>query len=139
MSATRETPAELQTRVNASPFYRLLGFEVVEVGEGMARIRMPFQEDLLQFQGAVHGGAIFSIADAAVAVALLTLAEPGEEAVTIEGKLNSLAKVTEGELVAVGRVVHHGRSVALGDTEVFRSDGKLCAKGLMTYTLIHKR
>ena len=29
MSATRETPAELQTRVNASPFYRLLGFEVI--------------------------------------------------------------------------------------------------------------
>ncbi len=138
MSGSRETPEALQVRVNASPFYRLLGFEVVEVGEGVARVRMPYREDLLQFQGAVHGGAIFSIADAAVAVALLTLADHGEEAVTIEGKLNYLAKVTQGELVAVGRVVHHGRSVALGDTEVFRSDGKLCAKGLMTYTLIHR-
>ena len=75
---------------------------------------------------------------AAVAVALLTLDEQGGEAVTIEGKLNYLAKVTQGDLVAVGRIVHHGRTVALGDTEVFRADGKLCAKGLMTYTLIHR-
>lgn len=125
----------LQRHANDCPFYRLLGFEVVEAGPGTARIRMPFRPELLQFQGAVHGGAIFSIADGAVAVALLTLAEPGEKALTIEGKVNYLAGVTEGDLEAVGRIVQKGRSVALGDAEVFRADGKLCAKGLITYTL----
>ena len=125
----------LLRHANDCPFYHLLGFEVVEAGLGTARIRMPFKPELLQFQNAVHGGAIFSIADAAVAVALLTQAEPGEKALTIEGKLNYLAGVTEGDLEAVGRIVHRGRSIALGDAEVFRSDGKLCAKGLVTYTL----
>jgi acyl-CoA thioesterase len=125
----------LVRHVNDCPFYHLLGFEVVEAGPGTARIRMPFREDLLQFQGAVHGGAIFSIADAAVAVALLTLAEPGEKALTIEGKLNYLAGVTQGDLEAVGRIVQRGRSVALGDAEVYRADGRLAAKGLITYTL----
>lgn len=125
----------LRRHANDCAFYRLLGIEVVEAGPGTARLRMPFRPELLQFQGAVHGGAIFSLADAAVAIALLTQAEPGEKALTIEGKLNYLAGVTEGDLVAVGTVVQKGRSVALGDAEVFRADGRLCAKGLVTYTL----
>lgn len=127
----------LLERVNACPFYRLLGFEVVEAADGMAEVRLPFREELLQFQGAVHGGAVYSIADAAVAVALLTLAaDEGEDAVTIEGKMNYLAPVTKGSLVAKARIVHRGRRIALGDAEVYREDGRLCGKGLMTYTLI---
>jgi acyl-CoA thioesterase len=96
---------------------------------------MPVRPELFQFQAAVHGGAIYSVADAAVAVALLTLAEPGEKALTIEGKVNFIAPVTEGEVIAEGRIVQKGRSIALGEVAVTRSDGRLCAKGLVTYTL----
>jgi len=123
------------SHVNGCPFYRLLGFEAVEVKEGFARLRMPVAEKLFQFQNAVHGGAIYSVADAAVAVALLTVSEPGEKALTIEGKVNFIAAVTEGYVEATGRIVHKGRSIALGDAEVFRADGRLVAKGLITYTL----
>lgn len=130
----------LKEHVNACPFYRHLGFQVVDLDEGFARLVMPVTRELFQFQDAVHGGAIYSVADAAVAVALLTLAEPGEKALTIEGKLNFLAPVTEGKLIAEGRVVQKGRSIALGDVEVRRStDGRLVAKGLVTYTLRRER
>jgi acyl-CoA thioesterase len=125
----------LREHVNACPFYRLIGFEVVDAGPGYAKLKMPVRPELFQFQAAVHGGALFSVADAAVAVALLTLAEPGEKALTIEAKLNYLAQVTEGEVIAEGRVVHKGRSIALGEVDVTRADGRLCAKGLITYTL----
>ncbi len=131
---------QLREHVNACPYYRLLGFEVVHAETGFARLSMPFKPDLLQFQGAVHGGAIYSVADAAVAIALLTMAEPGEHVVTIEGKVNFLAPVTEGEVLAEGRIVQKGRSVALGDAEVRRaSDGRLVAKGLVTYTIRQPR
>ncbi len=126
---------QLKEHVNACPYYKLLGFEVVHAESGFARIRMPFRKDLLQFQGAVHGGAIYSVADAAVAIALLTMAEPGEHVVTIEGKTNFLAPVTEGDVIAEGRIVQKGRTVALGDAEVRRADGRLVAKGLVTYTI----
>ncbi len=126
---------QLKEHVNACPYYKLLGFEVVHAESGFARIRMPFRKDLLQFQGAVHGGAIYSVADAAVAIALLTMAEPGEHVVTIEGKTNFLAPVTDGDVIAEGRIVQKGRTVALGDAEVRRADGRLVAKGLVTYTI----
>lgn len=137
MTAHREREEELLARVNASPFYRLLGFEAVEASEGSARVRIVAGEQLLQFQGAIHGGVVFSIADAAIAVALLTLTG-GEEAVTVEGKVNYLAKVTGGPMEAVGRIVHRGRTVALGEADVFRKDGKLCGKALMTYMLVRR-
>lgn len=131
---------EMRDYVNACPYYRHLGFRVETVDEGYARLLMPVGEQLYQFHGAVHGGAIYSLADAAVAVALLTLAGPGEQVVTIEGKLNFLAPVREGELLAEGRIVQRGRRIALGESDVSLDglDG-LVAKGLFTYTLWRPR
>jgi uncharacterized protein (TIGR00369 family) len=131
---------ELREHVNASPYYRHLGFEVETLREHYARLVMPVREELYQFQGAVHGGAIYSLGDAAVAIALLTVAESGEQVVTIEGKLNFLAPVREGQLVAEGRIVHRGRRIALGEADVLL-DGRdgLVAKGLFTYTLWRPR
>lgn len=127
---------DLKDHVNASPYYRHLGFQVVHIEEGFARVVMPIRREHLQFQDAVHGGALYSIADAAVAIALLTLAAPGEQALTVEGKLNYLAPVVDGSVTAEGRIVHRGRTLALGEAEVRRdSDGRLVAKGLVTYTL----
>ena len=131
----------LKEHVNGCPYYRHIGFEAVDVEEGFARLRMPVREELFQFQDAVHGGAIFSVADAAVAVAILTLAEPGEHALTIECKMNYLAGITREHayVLAEGRIVHKGRTLALGDVEVKRDDGRLAAKGLVTYTLRRAR
>jgi len=131
----------LKDHANACNYYRLIGFEVAEAREGYARLRMPVRPELFQFQNAVHGGAIFSVADAAVAVALLTLAEPGEQALTIESKLNYIAGVfpSNAYVDAEARIVHKGRTLALGDVEVKRDDGRLAAKGLITYTLRRER
>lgn len=131
---------ELREHVNACPYYRHLGFQVESLTERYARLVMPVREELYQFERAVHGGAIYSLADAAVAIALLTVAGPGEQVVTIEGKLNFLAPVREGELVAEGRIVHQGRRISLGESDV-TLDGQdgLVAKGLFTYTLWRPR
>jgi uncharacterized protein (TIGR00369 family) len=129
--------AQLKEHANACAYYRHIGFEVVEASKGFARLKMPVREELMQFQDAVHGGAIFSVADAAVAVALLTLAEENEHALTIECKVNYLAGITRAHeyAIAEARIVHKGRSIAVGEVDVRRDDGRLAAKGLVTYTL----
>ncbi len=126
--------AAMIERVNTSPYYNLLGFYAEELSEGYCRMRMPAAEKLKQFQGHVHGGAIFSIADAAVAVALLGMCEPGEKVMTVEAKLNHLAPVEDDEIYAEAKIIQKGKSVALGDVEVRRSrDNRIVAKGLVTY------
>lgn len=130
----------IKEHVNSSAYYQLLGFEVVELARGYARLRMPASKKLLQFQGAIHGGALYSVADAAVAVALVTTCHPGEQVLTIEGKINYLAPVSAGEEIwAEARLVQRGRRIALGDVEVKGDEGRLVAKGLITYMVVRRQ
>lgn len=128
--------AAVAARANASPFYKLLGMEVVALGGGTALVRVPVGERLHQLQGAVHGGVAAALADTCVGVALLTLVPLGHRAVTVEMKINFLAPVEEGELIGDGRIVHKGRRLALGEADILDQSGRLVAKALVTYTVV---
>ncbi|THB66283.1 MAG: hydroxyphenylacetyl-CoA thioesterase PaaI [Spirochaetaceae bacterium] len=49
---------------------KLLGCEIVDIGEGSASVRMPVRRELLNGVGTLHGGALFSMADYAFAIAV---------------------------------------------------------------------
>jgi acyl-CoA thioesterase len=57
------------------PIWNLLGMEVVEMGDGYSKLILPFSKKLTQPYGIVHGGAVFTLADSAVAVSIATLVE----------------------------------------------------------------
>ena len=120
------------------PFWALLGMEVVDVKKGWGKVRLPFTKKLSQPDGYAHGGAIFSPADAAVAIALLGMIDKSETLLTVEMKINYLKSVKEGDIIAEAKVVHKGKRTALGDVEVRNSEGELVAKGLATYMIIQK-
>lgn len=119
--------------INGCPYYQLLGMRVEVMGEGYARLVMPVQEKLLQIYGGVHGGATASLADSAVAVALISTNAPDEKAFTVELKLNYLAPVSQGRLTAEARLFHRGRTIAAGEVDVRNDHGQLIAKGIATY------
>ncbi len=119
--------------INGCAYYQLLGMKVVSMGDGQARLVMPVEETLLQIYGTVHGGAIASLADSAVAVALISASTEGEKAFTVELKLNFLAPATNGELTAEARLFHRGRTIAAGEVDVKDDRGRLLAKGIATY------
>ena len=117
------------------PYYRLLGMEVAEVKGGESEIHMEFKQDLTHPYGMVHGGAIASLADSAVAIALSSLVEPKDRITTIEFKINFLASVSKGELKAHAKIIHKGSKTAVGDVEVVNEEGKLIAKMIATYSI----
>ncbi len=120
------------------PYWALLGMEVVDVKKGWAKTKLPFDHKLTQPDGLAHGGAIFSLADASVAVALLGLIDKDETLVTIEMKINYLRPVKDGEMFAEAKIINRGKNTALGDVEVTHSSGKLIAKCTSTYMIIQK-
>ena len=120
---------------NSSPYYRLLGMEVKEIKEGESRIEMPFKQDLTHPYGIAHGGAIASLADSAVAMALIGLVDPKDRITTIEFKINFFASVDKGELEAHAKIIHKGSKTAVGDVEVVNEKGKLVAKLVATYSI----
>lgn len=125
----------LREEANASPYYRLLGMEVEEASPTHARVIMRRQEGLLQFQDAIHGGAIFSVADAAVAIASLIGVAEGTHALTIEGKLNYTAPARGEVVTAEATIAQRGRKIVVGEVRVTDEDGTLVATGIMTYML----
>lgn len=80
---------ELINEINGCPYYKLLGMYVEYADKGYARLKMKVKDDLFHSGGIVHGGAIASIADSAVGIALAaTNTKNPNKLATIELKIN---------------------------------------------------
>jgi acyl-CoA thioesterase len=120
---------------NRSPFYQLLGMNVLEIQGGKCRIEMPFRKKLTHPYGIVHGGAIASLADSAVAMALISLVKPSDRITTIEFKINFFTPIRQGKLTAKAKIIHRGSKTAVGDVVVIDDEGKLVSKVTATYNI----
>jgi uncharacterized protein (TIGR00369 family) len=97
---------------------------------------MPFRQEITQPMGIIHGGALATVADSAVAVALWGLVGMDKIFTTIEMKINYIAPVGSGEVIAEGNIVHCGRRTAVGEVTLTDQDGKLVGKCIATYMII---
>ena len=63
--------ADMQRLMNTTePFLAYMGFEAVEVGDGMAAVRLPLRREVTNHAGLAHGGAQYALGEAtAIAVA----------------------------------------------------------------------
>jgi len=113
--------------IATAPFESLCGLEIREAAEGRAVLRMPFRVKLAQGGGLLHGGAVTTLADTAVAMAIKSLVEPGTRFATLELSTRFLAPVRRGWVEARARVVRfEGREIE-GEAEVFDEGGTLAA------------
>lgn len=118
------------------PLWTLLGIEMLDVKKGWAKLQLPFAKKLTHPYGIVHGGAIFSLADSAVAMALLGLVEKGERFTTVEMNINYVSSFNEGNITAEARIINKGSRIALGDVDIRNDQGDLVAKCLATYMVM---
>ena len=62
--------------ISCAPFERLLQMEIVEAEQGRSVLKMPFLIDFAQGGGLMHGGALVSLADTAVVMAIKSIVPP---------------------------------------------------------------
>ena len=134
----RSVPLRNFLRLNI-PYWTTIGMEVLETELGTATVRVRYHRGLLNSNGVVHGGAVFSAADAAIAVALLSLLKGGERIATIEMKINFVRAVKQEDVIAEARILHRGSRTAVGEATVHDGAGRLAAKGLATYAITPPR
>jgi len=121
-----------------SPYWQLLGMRIEDAEPGSARLALPHKNELLQIYGQIHGGAIASLIDSSVAVALSLTLSPEEKATTVELKVNYLEPVRAGEIYADSKIRKRGKSIIVGTTEVVDEAGRLLAIGTVTYMVLKK-
>ena len=115
------------------PFAKLLGIEVDSVEPGHAVLSMKLRDDLMRNNGIAHGGAVATLIDSAMAIAIMALLAEDERTVTVDLTIHYLRPLSEGTARASARVVRAGRKVITVSAELFDQNQKLSATAISTY------
>jgi uncharacterized protein (TIGR00369 family) len=109
-----------------------IGTRLVEVGHGTLVLEANMKPDLHGFPTSrgviVHGGAIATLADEALASVAFTVAEEGEEAVTADLKVDFLRPAKPGRMLARASVRHRTRRLAFCEATVEMASGQVVAE-----------
>ena len=100
------------------------GMEVLVAAPGYAEVRMPVAPNILNGHGKVHGGAIFTLADYASAIASNMLGEPS---MATDGSVSFLRATESGHLIAKAKTVKSGKRMNFQTVEIFNAKGELVA------------
>ncbi len=116
-------------------FTQLVGTELSNAEEGRATISLKAEERHLNPSGTVHGGAISTLIDAAMAEALNTMIEEGEQPFTIQITVNYMKPGKPGRLTSTAQVRKGGERITIVEAEVMQEDeDEVIALATGTYT-----
>jgi len=126
---------EMEGWIDTAPFERLLQMDIREAAGGQAYLVMPFPVKLSQGGGLLHGGALTTLADTAVAMAIKSLLPEGTAFATTELNVKFLAPVREGEIRARARVEWPKGRTLLGRARVFDENDSPVAEFEATFRI----
>jgi len=140
-SADAERP-RLREFFKTFAFFQLMGFELVDVEPGRARLAMSWRADLCQPAGIMHGGAIASLVDTSIAHSILLTPvykeahKQGGRIVSLDLRIKYLRPVSAGKIFCDARVTRLGRQIIHAVADVTDGEGKDVASGDSIYMLV---
>lgn len=106
-------------------YARSLGIELLELNPGYAKVGMRVKENMSNFHGITHGGAVFTLADSAFALASNS---HGVSAVALTVSMDYLAMTVPGDyLIAIAEEVQRSRKISNYNIQVLTREDKLVA------------
>ncbi|OEU91793.1 aromatic compound degradation protein PaaI [Streptomyces abyssalis] len=115
-----DTPVPTLAQIAAlMPFAQRLGIRIEAATPEEVAATLPWAEDLCTAGGVLHGGALMSLADSVGAVCAFLNLPPGAGTTTVESKTNFLRGVRSGQVRAVARPLHVGRTLIVVETSLW--------------------
>lgn len=90
----------LKKWISCAPFEQLLNMKIIQAENARAILTMPFYYDYAQGAGLMHGGALISLADTAVVMAIKSFVPPQTHFATISVRSEFLYPVKQGIIIA---------------------------------------
>jgi uncharacterized protein (TIGR00369 family) len=121
------------------PIAALMGFLLIEVGEGTATFRGEPGEQHLNPIGSVHAGFAATLLDSALGCAVHSTLPAGAGYTTLELSVNLVRGITPdtGPVLCTGHVLHAGRRTATADAKLVQeTTGKLLAHAKTTCIIL---
>jgi len=121
------------------PITGLLQLHIDFVEKGRVIFRGQPSAQMTNPMGTVHGGWYGTILDSAMGCAVMTMLEKNRMYTTLEFKVNLTRGLPVGtEALAIGEVVHAGRSTAVASGRIEDSSGRLYAVATTTCMLFDR-
>lgn len=130
---------EMETWISCAPFERLLDMKIVEASDGRATLTMPFLIDFAQGGGLMHGGALVSLADTAVVMAIKSIIAPKTHFATISLETKFLYPVKQGVVTAKARVVNQSREILQGFATVYNEEKRAVLEFSSTFKMAKEK
>jgi uncharacterized protein (TIGR00369 family) len=121
--------------ISCAPFEQLLNMDIVEAKNGIATLKMPFFIDLAQGAGLMHGGALVSLADTAVVMAIKSIVSPQTHFATISLDTKFLYPVKQGTVTAKAKVTSHEGNILKGHAFVYNEDQRAVIEFSSTFKI----
>ena len=118
------------------PFAVTLGMELVSATPEEVVGRLAWREELCTTGGALHGGALMSLADNLGGVCAYLNLPAGAGTATISSSTNFLRGVREGHVTATSRPLRVGRTVIVVQTELRDDAGRLVTQTTQAQAVI---
>jgi acyl-CoA thioesterase len=138
-AATGPHQVQMETWIECAPFERLLRMEIVEASNGLAVLRMPFIIDFAQGSGLMHGGALVSLADTAVVMAIKSIVSPWTQFVTVSLETRFLYPVKHGIVTARATVTEQDERLFRGSATVHNDVERLVLEFSSTCKIVRDR
>lgn len=130
---------ELEGWIDCAPFEELLGLCIERAVDGQARLTLPFTVKLANGGGVMHGGALVTLADTAMVMAIKSLLPPGTTFATTALSVEFLAPVLAGQVLAHARVSNPQERIFYGECDLEGAQGELFARVTSTFKVAKSR
>lgn len=131
-------PKDLQDLCKVSDFQRQIGVDRIEAGDGRSTLWLDSQRGARNPKGDVHGGALAALCDVAMARAVRSVNLDLWGLSTVSLTINYLEPAS-GNVVAHGRVVKNGGSLAFAEVEVTSESGANVLRASGVFRKIRKK
>jgi 1,4-dihydroxy-2-naphthoyl-CoA hydrolase len=129
-------PSELLATM---PFAVELGVVVDAADADEVRGRLAWSPERCTAGGLMHGGALMALADSLGAICAFLNLPPGAGTTTLNSTTSFLRGVKEGEVKAVARPLHAGRTVIVVQTDLHDDDGRRVGQVTQTQAVLGGR
>jgi len=124
------------TESESHPFADLIGFEMIERGEGTCTSVLQINDNHRNPHGIVHGAVVYALADTGMGGALTSLLEPDQICSTIELKINYFRPALKGQLRCLTRVINKGSRIGVMESDVLDEQDRLLARAMGTFMIL---
>lgn len=118
------------------PYATRLGIVLDEAAPSLTRGRLRWSADRCTVGGALHGGALMSLADTVGAVCAYLNVPAGASTSTVESKTNFFRALRDGEVIANARPLHVGRSFIVVQTGLCDDGGRSIGQTTQTQAVL---